>query len=404
MRGKLFVFSELYYPDESATGYVLTRIAEGLAKSLTVHVLCGPPSTYGGSARAPLFETRKGVIIERCPATTLDKNIMLLRLLNVVTVSLSIFWKALWRMQRGDSVLVVTNPPTLPFVALAASRLRSAKCLLLIHDVFPEALTAAKMLQPGGFPVRFLDGLYQLLYRKVDRIVVLGRDMLRLVMQKLNPDDLRVHVITNWADLEEILPAHRAHNVLLKKLNLADKFVVQYAGNIGRMHGLEVLLEAAKILKGRTDIHFLLVGSGAKKQWLESLAKKEGLNDVSFLSPQPRSDLADVLNASDVAIISFIPGMAGVSVPSKMYNILAAGKPIIALVDHDSETAMVVREEQIGWVVPPGRPDLVAAALEEASGDRQCLLEMGKRARAAAEGKYSFQRVIESYRELLENV
>jgi glycosyltransferase involved in cell wall biosynthesis len=211
-------------------------------------------------------------------------------------------------------------------------------------------------------------------------------------------------VITNWADLEEIVPAHRAHNVLLKKLNLADKFVVQYAGNIGRMHGLEVLLEAAKILKERTDIHFLLVGSGAKKQWLESLAKKEGLNDVSFLSPQPRSDLADVLNASDVAIISFIPGMAGVSVPSKMYNILAAGKPIIALVDHDSETAMVVREEQIGWVVPPERPDLVAAALEEASADRQCLLEMGKRARAAAEGKYSFQRVIESYRELLENV
>ncbi|TSA19534.1 glycosyltransferase WbuB [bacterium] len=402
MNGKLFIFSELYYPDDSATGYILTRIAEGLAKSYEVHVLCGPLNPHGRIAGESAGKTRNGVTIERCSGTALNKNSDLLRLVNLLTVSFSIFWKALRRLSAGNSVLVVTNPPTLPFVALAASRLRSARCFLLIHDVFPESLVAAGMIRQGGIMDRFLTWLYLKLYLGVDRIIVLGRDVHQLISRKLSSGDNRVQVITNWADVDEILLGNGGDNQLRKKLSLTKKFVVQYSGNIGRMHGLDALLGAALKVRQREDIHFLFVGTGARKQWLESKAKEYELTNVTFLPPQPRNMLGDILNVADVGVVSFIPGMAGVSVPSKMYNIMAVGKPIIAMVDQGSEAATVIQEEEIGWVVPPGQAAQLAEVIQQACADPRRLTKMGKRARVAAEQKYSFQTVMESYRKLLE--
>ena len=399
MKPRLIVCSELYYPDDTATGYVLTRIAEGLSGDFDVHVLCGFP--YDRRKHLARREVRNNVTVNRCVSTRFNKNVVATRFLNIVTVTLSIFWKAMREIVAGDSVLVVTNPPTLPFAAWAACRLRRARCYLLIHDVYPEVLIVTGMLRRSSFIARLLAWCHRRLFQGVNAIVVLGRDMQRLVERASAPRHPRIALITNWADLEHIVPSPRAENRLLEKLGLDGRFVIQYSGNLGRTHGIETLLAAARLLKDDPTIHFLVIGSGAKKELLEESVRKEILANVTMLPPQERMELRDVLNACDVALIPFVPGMAGVSVPSRMYNVMAAGKPIIAVADEVSEIAMIVSEKKIGWLVPPDRPEKLVDVVQRAKLDTEELCEMGRRARAAAEREYRFDAVISSYRALL---
>jgi glycosyltransferase involved in cell wall biosynthesis len=155
------------------------------------------------------------------------------------------------------------------------------------------------------------------------------------------------------------------------------------------------------MLREHGDIHFLLIGSGAKASWLKDTANERGLGNVTILPHRRRDELADSLNACDVAVISFVRGMAGVSVPSRMYNVLAAGKPIVAAADADSELAQVVLEERVGWVVEPGRPERMAQAILAAREATEERTAMGTRARAVAEQKYTLDNVIAAYRALV---
>lgn len=397
----LWVVSELYYPEETSTGYILTKIAEGLAVGRNVRVVCGQPTYSSRGVRAPARERRKGVEIERCWGTTWNKDILPLRLVNLLTISCSIFVRLLCDLRSGERVLVVTNPPLLPFVVALACRLRRARCLLLIHDVYPEVAVAAGLLRSESPVARLLNNCVRRLYASVENIIVLGRDMKSLAQAKLTDGQDRVVVIPNWADLELVRPEARSSNPLSNELGLLDRFVLQYAGNMGQSHNIEGVLECATLLASDPAFHFLVIGSGAKRRWLKRAVNDRCLNNITLLDHRPRSQSQDFLNACDVAIITMVAGMAGVSVPSRLYNVLATGKPIIAVADPNSELALVVSEEQIGWVVPPNNAEALANAVREAASDQPRLEQMGRRARRAAETKYSLERVIRAYADLL---
>jgi glycosyltransferase involved in cell wall biosynthesis len=403
-RHRLWVLSELYYPEDSATGFYVTKTAEALAATHEVSVLCAQPTYRARGTKAPAFEVLNQVRVHRCAATTLNKDVLSFRIVNLITISVSLFFNAVRKIRQGDVVIVVTNPPTLPFVAFLACKLRGAKLILRIEDVYPDAMIAAGMVRSGSPAVRVLNAMHRSLYRNVDRVIVLGRDMLQLVQRKLQRDSRNVTVITNWADCAEITPLDRDGNPLLKKLGLTNKFVVQYSGNMGRTHDLEGLVQAARILAPEQGIHFLFIGTGAKEVWLTRTTRELALGNVTILPPQQRSDLAQSLNACDLAVISFVKGMAGVSVPSRMYNILAAGKPILAVADSDSELALVVREERVGWLVQPASPEKTADAILEAFANPAQLSEMSKRARALVLRSYTQSQIIVKFEELLENV
>lgn len=404
--GRVWIVSELYYPEETSTGYFLTKIAEGLSGDYSASVLCGQPSYSARGTRAPAREERNGVAIWRCPATTLNKDVLAFRVLNMCTISLSMFLHASWLLRREDVVLVATNPPVSPFLVALACRLRRAKCVLLVQDVYPETLVAAGMLDRSSLITRVVNRLNRSLYRAMERICVLGRDMKTLVEKKLQQDfDQRVVIVQNWADVEVISPSERCDNALLRETNLSNKFVVQYAGNMGPVHGIECLVEAARILSLKDEnVHFLFIGSGAKKLWLEGTVRAQRMKNVTVLNNRPRTNQQEFLNACDVAITALVPGMAGVAVPSRMYNILASGRPLIAAVDPDSEVALVIKEERVGWVVAPGDSQQIVDAIVEARSNPALLDEMGRRARSIAEGKYSFERIIEKYRSVVRGV
>lgn len=394
--------TEVYYPEEISTGYYLTSIAEGLTDKFSVKVLCGQPKHMSRGLTAPKREIRNGVEIFRAAATTFDKNVMLYRLINMFTIGVAMFYNALKRFRRGDHVLVVTAPPTMPVTTAIAALLRGASYTVLIQDSYPEILVAVGSLRKNSLGVGIINFFNRWVYKYATKIIVMGRDMNELFRRKTAGLDIPVVTIPNWADLETIQPMPREDNPLLKELGISDKFVFLYAGNIGHPTDVETIIESAKQLLNYREMHFLFIGAGAKKKWVEEQVRERSLINVSVLDYRPRSEQIVFLNACNVGLIALINGMWGTAMPSRTYNIMAAGKPILALTEEGSELAQVIDEERIGWHVSPGKPEDLTNVILQIYERRTELAEMGKRASAAAAAKYSLRDAVAKYRNELE--
>lgn len=398
---RLWVVSELYYPEETSTGYYLTRIAEGLADTAEVSVICGQPNYSRRGIKAAKREIHNGVEIFRVAGTTLNKNVILFRLINMLTLGVTTFFKAVSSFGRGDSILVVTTPPSMPFIIASAALLRGAGYTLLIHDNYPEILIAAGKADPRGFAVHILDRLNRWLYKHCERIIVVGRDMKLLVESKTRGIPVPIHVIPNWAELEAVEPRPRSQNRTLAELGFMEKFVVLYAGNMGWPNDVETIIEAATKLSSDAEIQFVFLGAGVKRPWIENEIERRQLKNVTLLDPRPREDQIDFLNACDLALVSLVDKMKGVSMPSRTYNILASGKPMLALTDPESELAMVIEEDGAGWHVTPGDVEGFIKALLTVRDDAQDRRSVGENARRSAVEKYSLESAVEAYRQVL---
>ena len=398
---RLWVISELYYPEETSTGYYLTKIAEGLTASFNVKVLCGQPNYSKRGNFAPKKEMHKCVEIFRAWGTTLDKNVIFFRLINMLTLSFSIFVKALLNFQRNDKVLVVTTPPLLPFIVALASFVRGASFVLLIHDNYPEILVAVGKTGKNSWLVKVLDFFNRWLYSYANKIIVVGRDMQELVESKTRGLRVPIECIPNWAELEQIKPSSREENQLLKQLGISEKLIFLYAGNMGHPNDLESIIKCSEKLKNNSEFHFIFLGAGVKKVWLEKKIEEKNLTNVTLLPPRPRSEQNIFLNACDVALVSLVKNMWGVSMPSRTYNILAVGKPILALTETNSEVARVIEEGELGWIVSPDNPEKLFQTIIEISRKRPQLIAMGKRARNAAIEKYSVEIAVQRYKKAL---
>jgi glycosyltransferase involved in cell wall biosynthesis len=173
---------------------------------------------------------------------------------------------------------------------------------------------------------------------------------------------------------------------------------------MGRAQGIENLFKAVEMLKNEKDIHFLFIGSGAKRSWMDREICDKELYNVTILDQRSRSDQGNFLNACDIALVSLLPGMTGAGVPSRLYNIMAAGKPLIAVMGYGAELEFVVNEEQVGWFVPADQPNKLVEVILDARSSPERLSQMGKRARSAAVAKYSQQRVIKDYYEIIDSI
>jgi len=397
------VISELYYPEQNATGFILTGIAEGLAEKDSVNVLCAQPCYNQRGIKAPKTELHHGVDIRRCWSTTCDPKQIRGRLLNFATTSLSVGWRALFSIKRGDKVLVVTNPPLLPFFVRVVCWLKGAKFVLLVHDVYPDVFVPLGLMKSSHPLYRMLSWVNGKLYASADRVVALGRDMERLVEEK-SQGGAHVSVIPNWGDVNVITPMPKTENALLQKLNLTDKFVVHYSGNHGRTHDLLSIIEAAKLLEDERDVHFLFIGEGSGKAEVVARASELELENVTFCTFVDRAELNTSLNAADVSVLAFKKGMAGISVPSRLYNLMAAGKPILGVVDNNSEVADVIREAKLGIAVSPESPRNLAEQILSLRNDGDLRVKMAENSRNEAVSKYSYDVTKQQYRDLFDSL
>lgn len=395
---RLWVVTELYYPEETSTGYYMTQIAEGLTTDFDVKVLCGQPNYFKRGIRAPWREMHNGVEILRCTGTTLNKDVIAFRIINMLTLGLSAFFRALLSFRKNDIVLVVTTPPSLPFIMALVSNLRGARYVPLIHDNYPELAIAARKLGTNSFISRIIRSANKWLLNGAAKIIVVGRDMKVLVSEKVKKKKTPVAVIPNWAETEDLKPKPRKENDLLQDLALMDRFVVLYAGNMGHPNDVESVVDCAEKLLDDGRFHFIFLGTGAKRKWLESEVETRQLGNITLLAPRPRMEQNAFLNACDIAVISLVKGMWGVSMPSRTYNTLAVGKPIIALAEPGSELAMVVEEDDLGWIVPPEQPELLLKTIFEAYQRWDDFEEFCQRSRNAAIKRYTLKMALDRYR------
>ncbi|HEX6280037.1 MAG TPA: glycosyltransferase family 4 protein [Pyrinomonadaceae bacterium] len=400
-KNRLWLICELYFPEVNATGHYVTQIGTGLADEYDVNVICAQPNYLSRGIRAPKRDTHHGVKIVRVWSTTLNKDFLPFRILNMLTVGLSMFVRSLVSLRRGDRVLVVTAPPSLPYTTALASLLKGASYTVVLHDLYPDILVALGRTSRQSHLSGLIEHLNRWLYKHAAALIVVGRDMERTVACKAEGLETPIYYIPNWADLEAVSPMPRSSNELLNDLDIANNFVLMYAGNIGHPTDIETIIDAAEILRDDRSVRFVFVGSGAKKRWLDREVSRRSLDNVFILGQLPRDEQNIFLNACDIGIISLVPGMRGTAMPSRTYNIIAAGRPIIALTEEGSELAQVIEEDDLGWWIPPGQPERLVDTIRVAMSDRHRLDEMGQRARDSAVEKYAPEIAIRRYKKAL---
>lgn len=391
-------FNRSYWPDTGATGQLLTELAEDLVSrhGMQVTVVAGyPPSVPGRLAKE---EVRNGVRIVRARGTTFSQRAFAGRAANYVSYFLSALWIAV-RLPKQDVTVALTDPPIIGLAALAARPRRGM--VFYCQDIFPQVAGLLEDFQSDGVNY-VLERLNRYLVRQAKRIVSLGDTMSARLIEGKGADPAKITVIHNWADTTAIEPSTK-DNDFARAHGLAQRFVVLHAGNIGLSQNLDVVLDAAAILKPRTDIVILFIGDGNRRAALERDARARGLDNVRFLPYQPRESLRWTYATSDVCLVSLRPGLAGYIVPSKIYPILAAGRPYIAAVETATEVAALTDRHRCGVIVTPGDATALAAAIGKLAGDPGEREAMGRRARTAAE-LFSRDRQVAAHAEILQRL
>jgi len=391
---RLLVLNQYYWPGVEATAQLLTELCEALADDLEVTVVTG---VLHGHEQEPRRLVRNGVEIIRVPSTSFERSKLFARGANYVTYLSRALLRGL-RVERPDVILCMTDPPIVANVALVVARRFGVPLVVISQDVFPEIAVQLKRLE-NPVAMRLLRSLVSMYLRRADRIVAIGDTMRRRLEEKGAPPE-RVSVIPNWVDTDRLRPRDRA-NDWARNSGLDKKFVVMHSGNVGHAQDLDSLVRSATFLRDVEDLWILIIGTGARHAELKALAEQLDVDQVRFLYYQSRRVLPQSLSAADVHVVGLAPGLAGYVVPSRLYGILAVGRPVIVAADADSETAQVVQQIGCGIVVPPGRPELLARAIRDAHDGKHDLAEMGRRGRAWVEREADRSVAVQRYRDLL---
>jgi glycosyltransferase involved in cell wall biosynthesis len=391
---KILVASQYYPPDSSTTAAYVSAIAKALAIDNPVVVL-------SGSAGSAVEARDDGPEVVETRTRMPPKNALIRRSIAISLLALKMFVSTLKRARRNDVVFCVTNPFTAPYVVVLAAKMRGAATVLLIYDLYPEALEKTGLIKPSSLIARLIRVANTFLFGSLDAIITIGRDVGPLLLAYKGVTAAKITLIPNWTLLpvgyREMESANRFRD------GRTSQLVVGLSGNLGFTHSPRTVFAAARLLRKNADIHFLLSGWGIGKRELDDLQAAEKLDNVTLMEPVPPENLVEFLSAADVWVIPYLRNIAGVSIPSRLYNHLAVGRASIVAAEPHSEAALVVNEEKIGWVVSPEDPQALADAILLAAANRTATMQKGRRAARAAE-KYDQDRALKRYREVILNL
>jgi colanic acid biosynthesis glycosyl transferase WcaI len=399
---KIVFINRYFHPDESATSQMLSDLARALAAShFDVHVICSRQLYGDATVRLPLRETVQGVQVDRVATTRFGRSRLVGRAADYGSFYATSAWALLKSLRRGDIIVAKTDPPLLSLLAAPIARFRGATLINWQQDVFPEV---ASHLGANPLP-RWLNHVLQRLrdysLRSAYMNVLIG-DRMRQFMASRGVPGSRLCTIANWADGAAIRPKRARLSRLRLELDLDAHFVVCYSGNLGRAHEFDTLIAAAEALREEPRFLFLIIGGGAKMNGLRSAVAARALTNFRFLPYQPRETLADSLAAADVHLVSLLPALEGLILPSKLYGILAAGRPLVFVGDANGDIALLVTRERCGRTVGVGDAGSLVAQLRELESDPAELEIMGERALQLFNAEYSLDRAVEHWVALLD--
>lgn len=357
-----------------STGYLMIDIANAYAEVYDEVVL------LAGSIKVTERTLNEKIKIKHIAAY--DRSSSLMRLLTWGWASLQIFNKLLFRYRKHELVYV-TNPP----MAYLSSLLLKNPFSIIVYDTYPDALQNVG-IGKGNFIYKWWSKKNRKLFAKAKKIVTLSDGMADCLANYVERE--KITVVPNWSSKASFGPVAKSENPFVKEHGLENKFTVMYSGNMGFTHNVETIIEVAKKLSDDERIHFMLIGDGKKKPELQEMSSNYGLKNCTFLDWQPADMLPFSLASADLGVITLNDETAKVSVPSKTYNLLAVGAPLLCIVPEDSELASMVAKYQNGACFQPDQIDEIAAFILGLASDKEKKEAMVNRSLAASKN-YTYE-------------
>lgn len=408
---KLLMLANYYAPENASVANLYTELAESLKSDFEITVICEIPCYKGVLAeewkRAPRFthEDRNGIKVIRVRVSEFQRGNKIQRVRHVLSYFLNSFF-CLFSIPKQDVILAVSQPPVLGGVlGFFAKKITHGKLVYNIQDFNPEQIEITRY-SSSNFIVEVLRVIDNFVCRKCDSVVVVSNDMQKTLQARMPSRTVPQNVvISNWVDTNKVFPVERKDNPLIEKYGLSEEsFLVVYAGNIGYMQNLSTVIYAAEKLQSLFQIQFVFIGDGAEKEKLELLCKRKKLRNVLFFPLESLENVNYVYNLGDIELVSIGKGVTKCSMPSKTWNVLAAGKIVLCQTDTESELASMIHSNRLGTCFAPGDSSACAQAIQEYFQNRNAITESKTRNRSFVKKYYSRESACELYRKLLSDL
>jgi len=390
----------MFYPDEAATAKVMGDIATSLvSEGFYVEVICQNRSYLDPSQKYEETEIWKGVKINRVILPKLNKNSLFQRMILLFLFTVGAYRKL--KNTEGDLFFAVSNPPWMGFLVSKIAKRDKAPFVFLVHDLYPDVMAKLEKVSEESLIFRFSKYITERTLASSLKTVVLGRDAKEYLAEHYDLEDDKIEVITNWGpELSEL------GKVLEKEKHGSDQeiFRVVYSGNIGETADMEILVSTAKLcLQQCENIQFLVIASGKKREWLEKQVSDFKLDNLKLYDFLPEKKYRETLDSASALFVSLEKNLKGISVPSKTYSYLSAGKPILALVPEDSEIALEIAEDDFGLVTPYKAEGCMEAILS-LKQDREFFARKSANAKRVFTEKYNRSAVIYRFSKLFRSL
>lgn len=410
---KVLELSPYYYPEKISSSHLSDDLAEAFANAgFEIEVYSPTPTrgiteeVYREYKNKPVEELKNGKIkVYRFKMFREGRN-PIVRAARYILVNLIQYSKG--KKAKGvDVVFGASTPPTQGVLcALVAKKLskknkKKVPFVYNLQDVFPDSLVNAGMTSENSLIWKIGRKIEDFTYKNADIIIVISEDIKNNILKKGVPAG-KIRVIRNWVDTESVKPVAKSENSLINELGLnADTFKTVYAGNLGKAQGIGMLAQAAKLMSGERDTEFVIFGDGAEKEMLEREIKGNSLDNIKLFPLQPPEKIAQVYSLGDVCVVACKKGTGKGAFPSKTVSVMAAGSPVLAAFDNDSELCKIVKEYGIGEVCEPENAEEFVKALKSLKADRDKLRQMGEKARELAVARFSKEKCTALYVEAI---
>ena len=354
---KLFLITEFHSSSQNSTGYLIEKLNKALLDQKDFKTVLLTKKDEN------IITQPNAIYVQQ---SDYSKNRLISRIWHELSLNSKFLIKSIQNISKDDLVITGTNPTFLLFIIFLLKKYIKFDWILLVHDVFPENLVASKTLSKDSLAYNFLKVAFDKIYASPDRVITIGKDMQQLINKKAKRND--AEVVPNWIDVKDIEVESKRDNQILKQLGLnnENKVVFSFFGNIGRVQGLDNLIEAINHMKELENAKFVFMGDGAYVEMLKSIISELGKENIIYYGKVEQQQKSLGLNACDISIVTLADGMLGLGVPSKAYYSMAADKPLFCIMHKESEIYTMVDENNMGWVVEPKNIQEVAQTLDQA--------------------------------------
>lgn len=405
---KLLIYAHYFYPDVASTGQILMELTEGLKETFDITVVCVVPSYTGVieekyKKQKYYKEEINGIKVLRVRVPEFSKINKISRVKNLLAYFINSIL-ATFKLEKQDYIFTISQPPILGGVLGVIGKLiKGGKLIYNIQDFNPEQTMAVSYVN-NKLLLKISMAIDKFTCRRSDKVIVVGRDMQETLkgrfknIKKVPSNDF----VNNWVDENEIYPLEDDNKKVMEfkeKYNLQDKFIIMYSGNIGLYYDLENIIKVIGEFKDREDIVFAFVGEGTVKKKIEKYSIENDLLNVRFIPYQDKKELVYSLNSADIHWVVNAKGIKGISVPSKLYGVMAAGKPVLGVLEKGSEGRIILEESKCGVCAEPGSYKEIEENINYVIEHKEEIKEMGRNGRVYLE-KYLVKEVsINKYKE-----